>query len=283
MLGKKINRYSDSKFIFHQVYSSFQILLKYLRYYLIAGNGKGHGIHSPFVYDLVRKVWRPQPMTAEVKAVEQLRRKLLKDSRRIQVEDYGAGSSSGNQRKKLVSRIARHSLKSPKYAGLLFRLVHYFKPAQILELGTSFGITTAYMALANRAANIYTVEGAPVIASKAEGHFQSLGLSNIKTITARFEEALPLLQKEGVRPDFIFLDGHHTYEATLRYFYFLADWVDDTAIFVLDDIHWSEEMEKAWTAVKQHPRVTLTIDLFFVGLVFMRKEQLVVQHFKLRY
>jgi predicted O-methyltransferase YrrM len=117
----------------------------------------------------------------------------------------------------------------------------------------------------------------------AEGHFQSLGLSNIKTITARFEEALPLLQKEGVKPDFIFLDGHHTYEATRRYFSFLADWVEDTAIFVLDDIHWSEEMEKAWGAVKQHPKVTLTIDLFFVGLVFMRKEQWVVQHFKLRY
>ncbi|MBU6158864.1 MAG: class I SAM-dependent methyltransferase [Bacteroidetes bacterium] len=265
------------------MYSPFQILLKYLRYYVTSGNGKGHGIHSPFVYDLVRKVWPRQPNTKVLIEVEQLRKKLLKDTSKIWVEDHGAGSSMGNQREKPVCRIAKYSLKSPKYAGLLFRLVQHFKPSQILELGTSLGITTAYMAVANRTAKVFTIEGAPLIASMAERHFQSLGLLNIKTINATFEKALPLLREEGVHPDFIFIDGHHTYEATLRYFSFVADWVNESALIVLDDIHWSEEMEKAWAMIQAHPKVTLTIDLFFMGLVFMRKEQMVVQHFRLHY
>lgn len=265
------------------MYSPFQILLKYLQYYVTAGNGKGHGIHSPFVYELISKVGRQQPLTKALLLVEQLRKRLLTDNRKIEVEDYGAGSSMGNQREKLVGDIAKYALKSPKYAGLIFRLVQYFKPTQILELGTSFGITTAYMAIANNAAKIDTIEGAPAIASMAEQHFQSLGLSNINTINSTFEKALPILRQKGIRPDFVFIDGHHAYEATLRYFDFVADWINASAVIVLDDIHWSGEMEKAWAAIQNHPKVTLTIDLFFVGLVFMRKEQLVVQHFKLRY
>ena len=41
-------------------------------------------------------------------------------------------------------------------------------------------------------------------------------------------------------------------------------------------------MEAAWEEVKKHPRVTVTIDLYDMGLVFFRQEQ-TPQHFRLRY
>jgi hypothetical protein len=42
-------------------------------------------------------------------------------------------------------------------------------------------------------------------------------------------------------------------------------------------------MEKAWEEIKQHPHVTLTIDLFFIGLVFVRQAQKEKEHFVIRY
>ena len=61
------------------------------------------------------------------------------------------------------------------------------------------------------------------------------------------------------------------------------EWFDKETILIFDDIHWSAEMEKAWAEIKANPSVTLTIDLFFIGLVFVRKAQKEKEHFIIRY
>ena len=45
------------------------------------------------------------------------------------------------------------------------------------------------------------------------------------------------------------------------------------SVFVFDDINWNEEMQKAWQEIKDHPEVTISLDLFYVGIIFFRKEQ----------
>ncbi len=266
------------------MYSSFQLGLKYLNYYFTAANGKGHGIHSPFVFDLVVKVLNDKTNYDAYNEIELQRSLLLGNEKIINVEDFGAGSTKGLTKQRVVQQIAATSLKPKKYAQLLYRLVNYFQSQQILELGTSLGITTAYLAKATPTANVTTMEGSATIAEIAEENFQKLGLQNIRIVTGNFDETLAGTLAASTKSfNFVFIDGNHRKEPTLRYFEQLLAKADDDTVFVFDDIHWSKEMEEAWEGVKRHSSVTLTIDLFFIGLVFLRKEQKAKEHFVIRY
>jgi len=258
----------------------FQIF-SYLRFLLRSGNA--HGLHSPFVFGLYTHVVNHQGHFAAYDTVENRRTELLHDATPIQVRDFGAGSHTGAGRVRQLRAIARTAAKPPKLGQLLFRLVNHFQPRTIVELGTSLGLTTAYLAAADSRAHVLTFEGCPATAAVARHTFEATGIRNAEIIEGNLDDTLgPALAALPAPVDFAFFDGNHRYEPTLRYFEQMNQHRTDRSVFVLDDIHWSAEMERAWEAIRQHPDVTLTIDLFFIGLVFFRRNQ-PKQHFALRF
>lgn len=255
-------------------------LLAYLRFWLRSGNA--HGLHSPFVFGLYTTVIRHDGEFGPYEAIEARRTHLLASDTKISVTDLGAGSHTGGGQLRRVAAIARTAAKPPHLAQLLFRLVNHFRPATILELGTSLGLTTAYLAAADSRHRVITFEGCPNVANVAKETFAELGLKNVQTVIGNLDNTLtPTLAALPGPVDFVFFDGNHRYEPTLRYFEQCLTRHHDESVFVLDDIHWSAEMEQAWEAIKAHPAVMLTVDLFYVGLVFFRKNQ-PKQHFSLR-
>ncbi|HMI79938.1 MAG TPA: hypothetical protein VK484_14160, partial [Ferruginibacter sp.] len=150
------------------MYNRFQLAKKYLHYYFTASNGKGHGIHSPFVFDFVKNVLRDKTENNWYLIIETARQKLLKQKAEIEVVDLGAGSAVMKTNKRAVADIARSSLKPKKFSQLLYRMANYYQPETILELGTSLGITTSYLAAADPNAKVYTIEGSPAIANIAQ-------------------------------------------------------------------------------------------------------------------
>jgi len=265
------------------MYSPFTILKKYIAYYFTASNGHGHGIHSPFVYAFIRNVLNTKIEHEVSKRIEAVRKKLLTDDTILQIEDFGAGSVSKLTNRRSINKIAATSLKPKKFAQLLNRIVKNQQPETIVELGTSLGITTSYLATAVSHAKVFTFEGAVSVSEKAESVFQQLQLQNINLIRGAFNETLPSFLTTIHQIDFAFLDGHHQYEATVRYFEWLLPKIPDSGIVVLDDIHWSSGMEKAWDEIRQHPRVKISIDLFFIGILFFRNEQFEPEHFTIRF
>ncbi|MEL1246269.1 hypothetical protein AAEO56_18490 [Flavobacterium sp. DGU11] len=57
--------------------------------------------------------------------------------------------------------------------------------------------------------------------------------------------------------------------------------INNDTICIIGDIHSSPEMEAAWELIMEHPKVTVTLDTYHVGLVFFRREQ-IKQHFMVR-
>jgi len=272
------------------MYSSLQLAIKFVRYWLTASNGKGHGVHSPFVFEFITDVLNDDKEYYCYNTIEQLRYQLKMDNSELLLEDFGAGSRMHASYKRKVSGIAGSSLKQKKFAQLFFRMVNFYfhqerltYPANILELGTSLGITTSYLASANINNNVITMEGAVAVADIAKRIFQCLLLKNIQIIKGNFDHTLPLIIKQLSTIDFAFIDGNHRKEPTVRYFNEILTKTTEYSIFVFDDIHWSKEMEEAWEYIKEHSSVTLSIDLFFVGIIFFRKEQRVKQHFTVRF
>ncbi len=265
------------------MYSSIELATKFIKYYLWASNGKGHGIHSPFVYDFIHSVLRDQGNSKPPLQLEVLRKKLLSDQRTVTRQDLGAGSRKKFSEKDQVARIAATALKNKKYAQLMYRLVTYYHPNMMIELGTSLGLTTAYLAKANENATIFTLEGNPSIAAIARENFELMGLNNIRLKEGHFDQTLPDILKDAAQIDLAYIDGNHTYAATIRYFEMMVSCSHSDTILVFDDIHWSAEMETAWEEITHHPAVSYTIDVFFMGFVFFKKEFKVKQQFSIRF
>jgi len=253
----------------------------YIKYILSAQSGKGHGIHSPFVYAIVREVLMNKHQTLNFDVLDDYRAVLCFDKHTIEVEDCGACAKNGITVKR-IKDIACTSLTIRKYSTLLYRLSEYFHPSTILELGTSLGLSGSYMALANPNAKLYTIEASVSIAEVAEQTFRNININNVELIKGRFADVLPALLPRIGKIDFAFVDGNHTKEATLYHFESLLPYVDDNSVLVFDDIYWSSGMTEAWQAIKSDSRVTLTIDVFQFGIVFFRKG-MKKQNFVLRY
>jgi len=254
----------------------FGMLFRYLAYLLQSRNE--HGIHSPFVFDLYTNVIKPDNSYYSFANIESIRAKMLLSMDSIAVKDFGTGHSL----KRKIRDIARYSLKRPVHARLLFRLTNHFQPGTILELGTSLGITTMYLASANKKALLITVEGCPETATIAKQNFKKINLQNIQLINEQFDDALPSLLEQHDTLDLVYFDGNHKKGPTLSYFRQCLNKANHKSVFIFDDIHWSNEMNQAWCEIKSHEKVFVTIDLFFFGIVLLNPE-LQEQHFVLRH
>jgi len=265
------------------MYSRFRLAQKYLYYYLTASNGKGHGIHSPFVYDFVRTVLNDTHEYPDYRTIAELRWLLRQIPDVLEIEDMGAGSALQTIRQRSIGDIARYAAKPARLGELLYRVAARYRPSTIVELGTSLGLSAAYLASGSPQARMWTLEGAGAVADIAATNLRSLGLSQVEVVRGHFDQTLPGVLNRTGPVDLAFIDGNHRKEPTLRYFNALMIRASSCSVLIFDDIHWSREMEEAWTLVRADPRVMLTIDLFFLGFVFIRDEFKIKQDFNIRY
>jgi predicted O-methyltransferase YrrM len=241
-----------------------------------------HGTHSPFVYKLADEEIYDLSDKSEYKNIEEQRKKLFNDHSSITVTDLGAGSLINKNRTKQVSQIAKYALKKPKLAKLIYRLAKQTKAKNIIELGTCLGITTAYLSKACPDAEVITIEGCPETAKVAMNNFKDLDLRNIEVNVGNFDTILPPIIDKLDTLDFVYVDGNHRKDATLNYFKWCLPKVTENSLLIFDDIYWSEGMKEAWEEIKNHPDVTVTVDLFYIGLVYFKKGQ-AKEHFKLKF
>ncbi len=234
-------------------------------------------------YEFVSKLkerFSRQDFTSNFDRVENIRQDLLSDNRLISVCDFGQGPrniqvKSSQQKpyryKRQVGDIAKHSLKNQKECCLIAHIIELFNPEIILELGTSFGITTSYISTVSNKSKITTIEGCSETANIAINTFNRLGFENIDVVINDFDNALQSYFKSIDKIDFAIIDGNHSYEAVNKYFGLLAQQMSDNAVIVIDDIRWSEGMRKAWMEIQKRPEVTLSIDFFQIGVVLFNK------------
>lgn len=240
-------------------------------------------MHSPFVFSFITKVLNDKNNYPAYEKIEALRKQLLADNTVLQVQDFGAGSSVSKTNERSIASIARHAAKPKKFGQLLHRIVAYYQPQNILELGTSLGITSCYLATAKPDSFFITMEGSPAIAQVARQNFEKLQLQNIILLPGNFDDTLATAITKTPSLDLVFIDGNHRKEPTIRYFDQLLPKVHNDTILIFDDIHWSKEMDEAWSFIKQSPSVRCTIDLFFIGIVLFRQEFKEKQNFVVKF
>lgn len=261
------------------IHCTLIMLLAYLRYLSRARDE--HSLHSPFLFLLYTRIVRTDNRREPTfMPIRTLRKALRQNRKTIVITDLGAGPRRAGlnvnaSQQRAINDIARSAQKPARFGRLLFRLIRHFRAKTIIDLGTSLGLTTAYLAEAARSTDgrVLTFEGCPQTAAVARRNFEQLGLRNVTVVVGNIDETL-IAQTAGlVAVDFVFFDANHRYEPTVRYFEICLNKRHNDTVFVFDDIHWSDEMEQSWAYIKNHPAVTVTVDLFWIGLVFFRREQ----------
>ena len=264
----------------------------FIKHFFSSWNTSGEGIHSPYLFELVRFIIRDRNAYYCFADIERRREYLKACDDELDVVDFGSrGSKEGTHIRRKVSFIAKNHLERPEVGQLLFRLVNWIgehekRPLQILELGTSLGITTAYLASPNSRNNVRTFEGSGEVLKVAQGIWRALKLENICWVEGNIDDTLlpsdlSLLYNAPARVDIAYVDANHTYEATKRYADFLLERLNQKGVLAIDDIHYPEEMERAWQELKLDPRVTTTMDLYHLGLIFVDPHYL-KRHYKIR-
>ena len=250
------------------------IVFEYIKYKWIA---KGrHGIHSPFVYELVDKTFKIQIPKSDLSLLYQTFKELENNKKTINIKDFGAGSHKlGNQRS--IQQIFKISSSKGHYGKILFQLSNYFQPKKILEFGTSLGVGTLHFHLGNPESQITTIEACTETLRFTQDFLKDK-LSNVNFIKSTFWDFLNQISTE--KYDLIFVDGHHDGKATIEYMKKLEKHSHNETIFILDDIRWSDDMFKAWNSLKNSNNYNVSIDLFRMGILIPRNQQ-VKEHFVL--
>ncbi|MFO8236573.1 MAG: class I SAM-dependent methyltransferase [Bacteroidales bacterium] len=264
------------KYTFHINY-----LLKYLRYVFTA-RWNGYGIHSPFVFNFYQSVLNTTIVEPDHRLLKLVHKRYKNEKDIVRCPSLGAGSVYGEDTLVSVKDFVTRSSVSFSKGTILYNLVRYFKPAAILELGTGVGLSTIYIVRGYPQASVVTVEGCLSKLEYARKQFSEKGLKSITTVHGEFEAELPGILKKMKQVDMVFMDGDHRLHKTLNYFEMLLDYCHNETVLILDDIHWSAEMEKAWKCIQNYSEVRVTIDLFRFGIILFKKE-LSRQNFIIKY
>jgi predicted O-methyltransferase YrrM len=245
----------------------------YLNYRLRARHRYGRGIHPPFAYRIVsRVIYGKGPDLPRLAEIEAYRHELLGITGTIPVEDHGAGSRRGGNSERRICDLVRHTAVSPRQGRLLARLADHLRPASTIELGTGAGMGSLYLALANPEVCVQTCEGSPAVARLAEKGFARLGVGNIVVHRGLFADLLPGLLRQAGPPLLIFIDGDHREERLISYVSAMLASNKQQLSIVMDDIHWSRGMYRAWKSIISRPEISLSIELFNTGIVFAGDE-----------
>ena len=248
-------------------------------YFLLKSTNQ-HGVHSPFVYNLVTKCFYKNTNQSKINTVTEIKKWLKTNENTITVSDFGKGSTIFKSNERKIAEIVKYAGISKIKSALLIRLVEYFNVDNILEIGTSVGLGSATLSTANPNSKIETLEGCKNTSNVAQELFDNFKLKNVNLTIGEFKNTLPNVLKNKSF-DLIYFDGNHQREATLNYFNHCLKNIHNESIFIFDDINWSIEMQQTWAEIIKHPKVTVSIDLYFWGIIFFRKEQK-KQHFTIR-
>lgn len=240
-----------------------------------------YDVHAPRAFGFAREVVEDRRMFYAFFRIRALRKKLLGRTETIAIKDYGAGSKVNNSASRSIGELTRFNAVSELEGQTLFRMVQYFEPQLILELGTSLAISTLYLKLGARQIPLITVEASPETASLALKNLDQLQAGNFELWQCTFEEALKRLLFSGLQPDFVYLDGDHRGEATLNYLKQLLELCDTRPVIVIADIYWSDDMEQAWNEVCGLEDIRLSIDLFHFGVLVTDPDIISKQHYRL--
>ena len=209
----------------------------------------GHGVHSPFVFDLITTVIEEKRFYYCYERLKLVRESLLENRDRVVFNNRGY----------TVNEFLKRFCFSEREDMLLFRLANRFQPRTIYIHGCDLGLAPLYLTSWSEGAVCTVIESEPSLAAIAQKTIVEHPSASIDFHTSFNPE-----NTENRIFDFIVLGKTFSIDA----FESFLPYINDNSIIVISDIHSSEKNRKIWKRICVAPKVTVTIDLYSLGIVF---------------
>jgi len=231
-----------------------------------------YDVHSPFLSAILLPLfYGKQP---KLGTIEQRRKSLCQDKRKLTKTEYGAGSNFQTGSTLFINKMAASSPVSSKEGIWLALLANQPGTKTILELGTHFGLSGAYLISLNKNAQLFTIEGCPETAAIAEETFELLGVTDrVHQQIGSFDEILPSFLPQCPSIDLLFIDGNHRGKPLVHYLNICSPFLSANGIIILSDIYWSEDMAQTWDNIYEKNTQFHAIDLFHFGILIPRQNE----------
>ncbi len=260
----------------------FSISWKYLIHWLHSGRKNGFGIHSPYVYVLVRNVIYNKKREKVPSEIIEYHKSIRNSREKIVINDLGAGSRITKSGQRSLASLARRSSVTYRQGALLYRLAKWYRPAELIEFGTGLGISTAYLAAGAGTVPFTSIEGSCGKHAFAVSHAEESGLKQVELIRGEFKNHFRGLVNKASDHLLVFIDGDHRYGPTIEKVKAILENKKITEfILILDDIYWSKEMERCWNECRNDPGISISLDLFYFGILIKRPE-MAKKHYMLK-
>jgi predicted O-methyltransferase YrrM len=227
-----------------------------------------HSIQAPFAYQFLEKLKQAIRSSKPFADVEHERESLASELSLVKGDDFGAGSKL---KESTISNIVRFGISSTRTCIFLHQLANVSNAGICIELGTSLGIATAYLARSSSMKKVYSLEGNKVLAGEAQDLLHRLDIKNVEIIEGNIDSELPILIGNVDAIDLAIIDANHTREALIRYYQLLESKMHDHSILFVDDIRWSRDMYAGWLDLSQRVEVSLSMEFLDFGLLFFEK------------
>lgn len=245
--------------------------LQYIRHLFFLKHRNGHGIHSPYVFELVNGILFNSRQWEVPLQVREVHRIMKKDCSLIPREEPPGVRADDSDLRSISSFVKKASVR-PGYGALLFRMARWFEPDAVVELGSGLGISTAYLRAGAPEVPFHAVEGGKIRSLMARQVIYRSKLNEVEIHTGDIGQLLPGILN-GIPARFLaFVDGNHHYEPTMKYLDLLLQARGEEAVIVMDDIYWSKGMQKAWREIIARPEVRVSVDLFHMGILLLRSD-----------
>lgn len=240
--------------------------IQFLKYYFRAK--LPNKISDPEILNLLKNFLNLNQRKTIYNEIENLRVSAGQDNSKI--DFYELGAKRQFKRSKRIKDILSKSVSPKQKCELLQNISKKAGEGVIVEIGTSLGFVSAYLAIGNSEKSVFTFEGNPTIVDFANRMHKNLNINNVFIVNGDFEDTLDKNLSKINLISFAFIDGNHQENATIRYFEKVLKKCNEDSIIVLDDIYWSKAMNQAWNKIKRYEQVSASIDLFQIGIVFLK-------------
>ena len=238
----------------------FQPLVSGIRLYRKLRYRKGHGVHSPFVYNLITKVIEEKASFYAFDEIEKYRKELL-------------------SQKNDLSILTTKEAQSREYGALLFRIVNFFKCQSVLQIGSSTGIMSLYLAMASKHCDCFALEERPNILCAIKDFVLAHNLDKFHFVEGNSKEALMKFQSTSTQMDLIFINQLPE-SMTVEELYSLCQSLrHKETVLIINEIKRNKNMNKLWLMMRNHPQSRVSIDLFALGILFF-DDKLHKKHYK---
>jgi len=221
---------------------------------------KGFGVHSPFVYDLITNVIEEKSDFYAFSDISIAQLQLLQNEHVIQY---------GRKRIAVKEALKRFGITT-KEGKFLFRLTNHYKPHTILSIGSSMGLAPLCLTRYNATVQCIILEYEQDIAEIAKQILNKEKNTALNIKIGAYHELLPESIVQLQRIDCVFIGKDVGVNDWDTVFEQCEPFIHDSTFFVLAGIRSSTDKQNYWMQYRQHPSVTIAVDLFDMGLLFFQ-------------